>query len=300
MILIRYDALSSGRSLQGNHDGAPCVWPATMTPSASSSQPMSSPPSGTGRGRPPYPMRRPEPLALGDRGRGPDEQLAPGLRELGHPVALDGHLGDLELVQVQTDQVEVGERDRFDDRASGQPVGLQACSRGPARSARRSRRGRRSPGSRSRAGATSGCGHDLLVVHPGADRVADPAGLVRHGLASHHQGHRADGSVPPEHGRGQDHAVGTERGTGPQRDGVHAQDAVVEQVGLHHAAGVHGHPVAQVHQVRLGQPVGLAPHALAHLGAHRAQPQVEHRQSPSRRVRTTGPRSPRRTCRPAR
>ncbi len=36
-----YVALSSGRSLQGNQVGAPCGWPATITPSVSSSQPAS-------------------------------------------------------------------------------------------------------------------------------------------------------------------------------------------------------------------------------------------------------------------
>ena len=46
-------------------------------------------------------------------------------------------------------------------------------------------------------------------------------------------------------------------------DPVHAQHPVVEQVGLHHAAPVDGGAVAQLDQVGLGQPVGLAPHAAA-------------------------------------
>ena len=39
---MAYVALLSGRSLHGNHVGAPCGWAATMTPSVSSSQPASS------------------------------------------------------------------------------------------------------------------------------------------------------------------------------------------------------------------------------------------------------------------
>ncbi len=49
---IRYPAFSDGRSLQGNHDGAPSGWPATMTPSESSSQPTSPHRPRSGRGAP--------------------------------------------------------------------------------------------------------------------------------------------------------------------------------------------------------------------------------------------------------
>lgn len=45
---IRYVALSPGRSLHGNQDGAPMGCPATSAPSDSSSQP--SPPHGLGTG----------------------------------------------------------------------------------------------------------------------------------------------------------------------------------------------------------------------------------------------------------
>ena len=51
---IRYVALSAGRSLHGNQDGAPTGWLATSAPSVSSSQPMSPQRLRTGRGLPAY------------------------------------------------------------------------------------------------------------------------------------------------------------------------------------------------------------------------------------------------------
>ena len=89
---------------------------------------------------------------------------------------------------------------------------------------------------------------------------------------------------------------GPERRPRPQRHGVHAEHAVMEQVRLHDAAAVDGRAVAQLDQVGLGQPVGLAPDALADCGAHRPQPDVERPASRSRRARTTERRRPRRRC----
>ena len=63
---------------------------------------------------------------------------------------------------------------------------------------------------------------------------------------------------------------GTERRARAEDDPVHAQHPVVEEVGLHHAALVDGDAVAQLDEVGLGQPVGLAPHAAADLRAERA------------------------------
>ena len=120
-----------------------------------------------------------------------------------------------------------------------------------------------------------------LVLGPRADRVADPEGLVRHRLAPHHQRHRADRSVPPMRRRREDHAVRAEGRAAPEDDPVHGQHPVVEQVRLHDAALVDGGPVAELDQVGLGQPVGLAPDAAADLRAHRAEPDVEQRRSRS-------------------
>ena len=78
---------------------------------------------------------------------------------------------------------------------------------------------------------------------------------------------------------GQRDAVRAERRAVLQHHGVHPHDAVMEQVGLHHAPAVDGGAVAQRHQVGLGQPVRLAPHAAADLRAQRPQPQVHHRRA---------------------
>ena len=75
----------------------------------------------------------------------------------------------------------------------------------------------------------------------------------------------------------------------------------MEQVGLHDAAPVDGGAVAELDQVGLGQPVGLAPHAAARSRAPRERSQTLSAGVPvRRRARTTARRPSRRRCRPAR
>ena len=50
--VMRKGALALGRSLHGNHEGAPCGWEPTSTPSVSSSQPARPWTPGIGRGLP--------------------------------------------------------------------------------------------------------------------------------------------------------------------------------------------------------------------------------------------------------
>ena len=137
----------------------------------------------------------------------------------------------------------------------------------------------------------------LLAEHiPRRDRIALPAGRRRYLVAAHHQRGRADGGAGAEPGRGQRHAVRAQRRTLFEHNGVHPHDAVVEQVGLHHAAAVDGRALCQRDQVGLGQPVGFAPHAAADLGA---QAPAATGSSPGcrwRRGRTTARRRSRRRC----
>src|SRR3954471_20521546 len=69
-MLIRYVALLFGRSLQGNHEGAPPGCPATITPSRNSSHPDSPALALIGRGLPPYVTvtEKPRPALIGDLG----------------------------------------------------------------------------------------------------------------------------------------------------------------------------------------------------------------------------------------
>ena len=62
-------------------------------------------------------------------------------------------------------------------------------------------------------------------------------------------------------------------------DGVHAHDAVVEQVGLHHAATVDGASRAQANQVGFREPTGLTPDSMPDLGAQRPQPEIHDRRA---------------------
>ena len=66
-----------------------------------------------------------------------------------------------------------------------------------------------------------------------------------------------------------------ERRARPEGDGVQAHHPVVEEVGLDHAARTHGGAVADPDEVRLGEPVRLAPHAAADPRPHRPQPPDE-------------------------
>ena len=120
----------------------------------------------------------------------------------------------------------------------------------------------------------------LLAEHiPRRDRVALPPRRRRNLVAAHHQRRRADGGARAQPCRGQRHAMRAQRRTLLEDNGVHPHHAVVEQVRLHDASAVDGGALLQRDQVRLGQPVGLAPHASTDLRAERPQPQVHHRRA---------------------
>ena len=136
---------------------------------------------------------------------------------------------------------------------------------------------------------------------PRADRVADPPGLVGHELAAHHQRHRPDGRVPTQRRRRQDHAVRPERRA---RSRIVTVSMLSTRSWNRWVCTTHPwltvDPVLQVDQVRLRQPVGLAPHPAPD---PRTQRRAARRSGPacrSRVGRTTARRPTRRRCRPAR
>ena len=76
--------------------------------------------------------------------------------------------------------------------------------------------------------------------------------------------------------------MGAHRGAVVEVHGAHAHHPIMEQMRLQDAATVHAHAVAEPHEVRLRQPVALAPHPSPDPGAHRSQEQREHRRAADR------------------
>ena len=98
--------------------------------------------------------------------------------------------------------------------------------------------------------------------------------MGRYELAAHDQRSRAHRGVLAQRGRRQDDAVGSQRRTGFECDGVEAHHPIVEQVGLDYTAAVDRGVVTEADEVGLRQPVGLAPHTVSDVRPHR--PQVPH------------------------
>ena len=279
---MAYVALSEGRSLHGNHDGAPCGCAATITPSVSSSQPAS--PSGppTGAGWPAYAITSvsSSPTVAGRWSRISSTPVAMG--ELRRADAVDGDLGHRQPVQVEDQALGVLGHAATQGGSAGQSVVLHAVAQdevvgqhvvpevavsgdvGVGRSAARWLNApgrpewcprRRPPRDRSGCRSTGSCsGTD-------SPRITRDTGPTV--------------ACWPMTAAGRITLLGPERRAGPEAHHVHAQHPIVEQVRLHHAPLVDGHAVPELDQVGLGQPVGLAPHATADSCAQRAQPDVE-------------------------
>ncbi len=91
--------------------------------------------------------------------------------------------------------------------------------------------------------------------------------------------HRASRATPdptvacaPMRAAGRITLCGPSVAPGSRVDPVHAHDSIMEEVGLHDASAIDRGPVAEGHEVGLGQPVAVAPDAATDLRAERAQP----------------------------
>ena len=197
-------------------------------------------PSGAGHGPRAARGRRPRHGELGarrDRGAQPDRAGAtPRWVQRATAAPVDAHLVTRRPCRSSTQLGAVARRPSAAARARRRGGCRRPCSAGRGRSARRVE-----PDVAVAGQVVGSVARLTRVLRPRADRVADPARLVGHGLAAHHQRHRADGRVPAERRRRQDHAVRARAFAPSARvTRVHAQDAVVEQVGLHDAAPVDG------------------------------------------------------------
>ena len=223
----------------------------------------------------------------------------PGGRSVA-PAAVDRHLGDPESARSRLNARQRVRRDRDDRRRAGQAVGAEAVVQLQLVVRRRGSRPVAVAGHVRVAGGGGGVA-PALTRRAGQGAIGLPAQRVPAGTAR-----RASPARPGRPWRSAPTtAAGRMMPCGPmvapvaEVDGVHTHHPVMEQVGLQHAPAVDAHAVAEPHQVGLGQPVGLAPHAPADPRAERAQPHAS-TGVPAARWRTTAPRPSRRRCRPPR
>ncbi len=248
----------------GNQDGAPCGWPATMTPSASSSQPGLAATSGHRRRA----ARRSATSTVNgragrDRPPRADDEPPPRWRVLGAAVPSTVTLVTRRPCRSSGELGEVASRATRRAAWPGPRGGCRRrCSRGRGRSARRRKRGRRARDVASARAARRSSAH--------CDRrrsVHGPIGLPIHGSCRAPTRPASPGTPGPTVAcRRSSRPAGSRcwgRASRPRAATTVSMlmHPVVEQVGLHDAAPVDGGAVAQLDEVGLGQPVGLAPHA---------------------------------------
>ena len=119
--------------------------------------------------------------------------------------------------------------------------------------------------------------------------------------ARHHQRRGTQRGAGPDRAAGQHDSARAQRGALTEDHSIRPQDPVVEEVGLQHAAPVDASTAsAERHQVRLRQPVALAPRRPGR-SARRARAATGHQRRTRHRTRpATAPPAPRRRCPPAR